>query len=107
MDQNQEASWHLDKKVPVTLIIVLAVQLVGGGMMMARMEARITDAISTNIEQSDDIKVLRDEAQRMAVGAATVNAQLTSVRDSLTELKDAQRETNELLRNMAERGNAP
>lgn len=100
-------AWHLDKKVPVALIIVISVQLIGGGMWLSRIESRIADAIATNIEQAAEITALRSEGQRMAVSGATVAAQLQGVRESLTELKDAQRETNNLLRELSQRGMNP
>lgn len=42
-----------------------------------------------------------------AVNAATSNAQLTAVRESLSELKSAQAETNRLLRDVIQDGARP
>lgn len=44
---------------------------------------------------------LESAMNSQAVGAATTAAQLVAVRESLADLKEAQAETNRLLRNLA------
>ena len=56
------------------------------------------------VTRTDFEKYVQADAKRMAVGAATVTAQLQAVRDGLTDLKETQKETNELIRQLGNRG---
>lgn len=100
-------SWHLDKKVPIGLIVALAVQFAGGAVWLSRMESRIAEAIATNIDQGAEIRTLREETQAMAVSAERVATQLEGLREGVAELKEAQRETNVLLREITKHRAAP
>lgn len=41
-EQNNENEWHLDKKVPITLIVAILVQTFAAGVAISRMDSRIT-----------------------------------------------------------------
>lgn len=100
-------SWHLDKKVPISLIVVLIVQIFGFGMWLSRIESQVGQVAKDNDQQSAEISNLKTASQVMAERAATVAERLEGLRDSIGEIKVAQRETNDLLRDLAGRGEAP
>lgn len=95
--------WHLDKKVPITLIIAIVAQTGAAFWWASGVESRLHQAALENTSQDDDIGELQSDAQALAVTAATVNAQLLGLSESINELKVAQRETNELLRQLGNR----
>lgn len=103
MPEDPPVAWHLDRRVPIALILALLAQSGTAVWWASKMESRVENVATTNQRQDDQIEALDADAQRMAVGAATVNAQLQAVRESLAEMKDAQRETNDLLRQLSER----
>lgn len=94
-------AWHLDRKVPLGLIAALLLQTGAAFWWASGMESRQAAAEAANARQDAQIGSVEAETQRMQVGAATVNAQLQAVRESLSELKEAQHETNNLLRQLS------
>ena len=98
----EENHWTIDRRVPIALIAGLAVQFGAAVWWASAMDARMTGLEASDEGQAARLDALSADAQRMQVSAATVNAQLAAVRESITELKDAQRETNDLLRRYLE-----
>lgn len=41
IEQDSTTHWHLDKKVPISIIVALFVQFSGGVWFMAKMESRV------------------------------------------------------------------
>lgn len=93
----EENHWTIDRRVPIALIAGLAVQFGAAVWWASAMDARMTGLEASDEGQAAQLDALSADAQRMQVSAATVSAQLSAVRESITELKDAQRETNDLL----------
>ena len=54
----EDNNWHLDKKVPITLIIILVMQFFGGAWFMSRMESRVSylEAAKISQERVDDLQ---------------------------------------------------
>lgn len=98
-----EQAWHLDRKVPIGIILALSAHAAMGFWWASKMEARLEGLISAEVSQNVRISATEATTQSLSVGAATVNAQMQSVRESLDELKQAQRETNDLLRQLTAR----
>lgn len=65
MQAREDNHWHLDKKVPISIIVALAVQFAGGLWFMAKLEARVLAIESNTVSQRD-----RDDRQDNAVTAA-------------------------------------
>ena len=102
MTQETE-SWHLDKRVPMATIMVLVVQLIGG-VWFASMLSHQVGVLTTAAEQRDlRISQVERSGAAQAISFATLNAQLTAMRETMTEMKDVQRETNALLRGLGDR----
>ena len=76
-------NWHLDKKVPITLIGVLAAQLASGVWFASKLDARIAALESARIDQHE-----RDERQdkQVAEALALVRAQLDRMDGKLDRL---------------------
>ena len=93
--------WHLDKRIPIALILAIIVQSAGAVWWISGIVHRLDSAIESNTRQDTKIGSLEAAINASAINAATMNAQLTAVRESLNELKTAQAETNRLLRDLA------
>ena len=65
-----DESWHLDKKLPIALIVVLVAQFLGGLWFMARLDARVeeqaTRLAKTEAQISNIDREARDFGNRMA-----------------------------------------
>lgn len=90
--------WHLDKKVPVALILTIAVQTGAFIWWLSAQSARLETVAAENAAQDSRINTLEGTTNAQAVNSATVAAQIAAVRESLQEIKQAQRENSELLR---------
>lgn len=57
---NNDGQWHLDKKVPISIILAMLVQFGGGLWFIARLDARIIALETAQVAQAD-----RDNRQDM------------------------------------------
>lgn len=78
-----ESGWHLDRRVPITLIITLLLQAAAGLWFAAKMDSRVASLEHVRVEQKE-----RDNEQDRAVRdtAALIRADLTYIRAQLDEL---------------------
>ncbi len=97
-------NWHLDKKIPIGLMFGLLVQGAGFVWWASSIESRVATQIAQTDRQAAQIEALRMETQALNVGAASVAAKLEALSASLDEVKEAQKETNNLLRGLASKG---
>lgn len=51
----EDQSWHLDKRVPVTLIMVLLAQIAFGGYWIAQQESRISHVEEALVQLSSTV----------------------------------------------------
>lgn len=77
---NQEA-WHLDKRVPITLIVTLIGYGIGGIWYVGRMEARMDARLAVAEQQ------LREQANRDARQDEAVSHALTLMRSHLERME--------------------
>ena len=82
------------------VIMTVVVQTVTVTFFLAGVRADVDRANSSIAAQDIRLKDVEAESQRMAVGAATFGAQIQSVQDSIAELKEATKQTNDLLRDL-------
>lgn len=52
-DQREPDRWHLDKRVPLSIIGVLLLQIAGFGMIYGKLENRVTN-IENRVSQTED-----------------------------------------------------
>jgi peptidoglycan hydrolase CwlO-like protein len=96
----EPAKWHQTLPAWLAVIVTVVVQTVAVSFFLANVRADVNRA-KGSIEQQDlRLKDVEVETRRMAVGAATVGAQLQSVQDSISELKEETKQTNALLRDL-------
>ena len=96
----EAAKWHQTLPAWLAVFITVVVQTVTVSFFLANVRADVNRA-NGSIEQQDiRLKDVEVETRRMAVGAATVGAQLQSVQDSISELKEETKQTNALLRDL-------
>ena len=96
----EPAKWHQTLPAWLAVSITVVVQTVAVSFFLANVRADV-DRANGSIEQQDiRLKDVEAQTQRMAVGAATVGAQLQSVQDAIAELKEETKQTNVLLRDL-------
>ena len=96
----EPAKWHQTLPAWLAVFITVVVQTVAVSFFLANVRADV-DRANGSIEQQDiRLKDVEAQTQRMAVGAATVGAQLQSVQDAIAELKEETKQTNALLRDL-------
>ena len=98
METVTENSWHLQKGVPIALILAIAIQTAGGVWFISALNSTVTEAVERNKVQDVRIDRVESDAKALQIGAATIAEQLAGLRSSLDELRSSQRETNTLLR---------
>jgi hypothetical protein len=102
-----EGTWKLDRHIPIAVIFAMLVQTGGAVWWAAGISSRVDTATEINLRQDADIKATANALSVQQVGIATAAAELRALRDSLTEVKQAQLETNKLLRELLTAGDKP
>lgn len=62
MSERHDNGWHLDKRVPVAIIVTLAIQIIGFGWMFGQIENRVSQ-----LERRADVQaaVVRDIPEKI------------------------------------------
>lgn len=97
-------SWHVDRTINLSIVFLVIAQFAGGIWWVSGLSNKLDAAIVDNDRQDERLGIVEGVINTQAVGAATLAAQITAMRESLVELKTAQAETNRLLRNLAPSG---
>ena len=96
----ESPKWHQTLPAWLAVIVTVVVQTVAVSFFLANVRADVDRANSAIEQQDARLKDVEAQSQRMAVGAATVGAQLQSVQDAIAELKEETKQTNALLRDL-------
>lgn len=83
MIEPTDTHWHLDKKVPVGIILTLFIQFLGGVWFMSKLESRILALETVQAEQRQ-----RDDRQDRAAAEAVaiIRAQLDRIDANILQL---------------------
>lgn len=92
-----DSHWHLDKKVPITLIVVLAVQLLGGLWFAARIVER-DEAQEKRIEAIENDRKTENSERQSVIGRIAV------LEGRVSDVKQAVQDANSKLDRLIERG---
>jgi Tfp pilus assembly protein PilO len=81
-----EEGWHLDKRVPVSIIVVLFAQLAGGIWMFATMNSQIqkNTADIARVERSVDL--ITSTSQTQAIQLGRIEEQVAGLRADIQRL---------------------
>lgn len=79
MEPQSDNHWHLDKKVPITLIFVLLVQLAGGIWYAGR---------STQRQDDQERRINTIEQQNVSGRLGSVEGQLQDVKAGVSKIND-------------------
>ena len=77
-------SWHLDKKVPVAIIITLVIQIAGAAWIASKLDARVESLEKSEVRHERSIDAL--------------TAERDGSRERLTRLEESSRTTLDLVR---------
>ena len=89
-ETDDDSKWHLDKKVPISIIVALFVQFCGGLWFISKLEARVLALETINTAQRD-----RDERQDAQAAAAVglVRGDIRDIGAKLDRLIERERNT--------------
>lgn len=99
----QDTQWHLDKSVPISIIIFLMAQMVGGVWFMSNLNAQVGQIARANELQDQRIESVEKAAQAQAIAGATVANQISNIETVLDLVRQDQRSQIDLLRQVLER----
>jgi TolA-binding protein len=94
--------WHLDRKVPLALIVTIILQTGLGIWWASGLTSRVDRAMQVNEDQDRRLRDVEGVAQAQQVVAASITAQISAMRDTLEMVRQDQREMNNLLRQYLE-----
>lgn len=94
----KEDAWHLDRKVPLAIIVTLLVQTMGVVWWAATEDARVAGLITENAAQERQLDTLQLDMQSAKITMAASSVQLNTIKESLEQLRQDQRETADLIR---------
>jgi TolA-binding protein len=97
-------AWHLDKRIPIALIVTLIVQTGLAVWWVSNLSHRVDTATAVNMTQEARLGAVEGVINAQQVTAATIAEQINAMRSSVAELKVQQTETNTLLRELLTSG---
>jgi len=78
-----DTGWHLDKRVPVSIIVVLIAQLAGGIWMAAQMNGDIKRNTSDIARVERSVEVMAASTQMQAVQLGRIEEQVSGLRNDI------------------------
>jgi TolA-binding protein len=81
-----DTAWHLDRRVPITLILALAVQTAGMVWWAASLSGRVEVNARDISRVNGEVAVLRNSAQTQAVQLGRIEEQISGLRGDIGRL---------------------
>lgn len=78
--------WHLDRRVPISIIIVLVVQMMGGAWMASRMHSDIERNARDIARHERVIEVMTMSSQEQAVQLGRIEESMSAMRGDIGRL---------------------
>jgi hypothetical protein len=94
--------WHLDKKVPLALIITILLQTSLAIWWASGLDERVAQITTVNGLQDARLADVERSAQAQAIAAATITTQIVGLRETMDQVRTDLRETNAMLRRYLE-----
>jgi Tfp pilus assembly protein PilO len=90
MDGKQFATgWHLDKRVPITIIMAVIVQTAGLVLWAGKLDSRVQNLEQQSIQSALSIEGLKASQNSVAVGLARIEERQSIMNENLREIKSA------------------
>jgi len=78
MTDTADNGWHLDKRVPIAIIILVFMQAFSGATLIIRMDARVSHLEQQDIENKKVNRIVYE-----------MNADIRNIKDSLRRIENA------------------
>lgn len=95
-----DTKWHLDRRVPIALIVTLFLQTGSGIWWAATMNARMNDVEEDMISVVADVKLHDDAIANGRENVVVVVEQLRNTNKSVDRLRNEVGQTNDLIREL-------
>lgn len=81
-----EQGWHLDRRVPISILVVLVLQFAGGVWMMANMNGDISRNTRDIARVERSVELMAQSSQAQAVQLGRIEEQITGLRSDILRL---------------------
>lgn len=81
-----DTGWHLDKRVPVSIILVLILQFAGGAWLASQMRGDIDRTIGDVKRLESQVEVMRGASQTQAVQLGRIEENVAAMRNEIVRL---------------------
>ena len=88
-DESMKDGWHLDKKVPLSIIIALLIQTAALVMWGAKLDMRVAAVEVKAADQQVVIEAMRDSQTSLKVSLTRIEERQENSIDTLKEIKAA------------------
>ena len=85
-DDMADTGWHLDKRVPISIIVVLVVQMLGGAWMVSKMHSDIASNTRDIARHERAIEVMTISSQEQAVQLGRIEESMSAMRGDIARL---------------------
>jgi hypothetical protein len=98
MEDHLNNKWHLDKRVPITLIVTMLMQTITIVWWASRLNARVEVLEYRTNEQFNELRVDRESNIQQNTQIVLLQSQLNQILTSQNELKSDLKELTSLLK---------
>lgn len=84
---NMKEGWHLDRKVPLSIILAIGIQTVVLFMWGARLEQRVTTTEMTTANHTVIIEAMRSNQSDTKATLARIDERLAATSDGVKDIK--------------------
>jgi len=85
-DTGNQGGWHLDKRVPIALIVGLAVQAAGFGYWAAQIDGRVATNSRDIMRVESQVQAIVSTGQAQAVQMGRMEESLNGIRAEMARL---------------------
>lgn len=87
MTKAEDREWHLDKKVPIALIVTIALTFGGQAITFTIWATRLDNRVASLEQKDNDRNRQADKLNEIAVNIATLTARAESTNQQLSDVK--------------------
>lgn len=88
-DESMKEGWHLDKKVPLSIIIALLIQTASLVMWGSKLDMRVAAVENKTADQQVVIEAMRDNQTSLKVSLTRIEERQENSIETLKEIKSA------------------
>lgn len=88
MNDLQKESWHLNKSIPVSILVLILTQIVGFSVWITRLDSRVETNTNTIVTVATDVKKNEAQISQQRTQSNLQAVQLGRIEENLKAMKD-------------------